>query len=59
MEPIIAAMNSALNFVYNNVLSIVMLLLLIAVGVFLTVKLGGFQFRRFGYIMKNTVGTVS
>ena len=58
MEPIIAAMNSALNFVYNNVLSIAMLVLLIAVGAFLTVRLGGFQFRRFGYIMKNTVGSL-
>ena len=58
MEPIIAALNSALNFVYSNVLSIVMLVLLIAVGFFLTVKLGGFQFRRFGYIMKNTIGSL-
>ena len=54
MEPILSALNSALNFIYNNVLSIAMLVLLIAVGFFLTVRLRGFQLRRFGYIMKNT-----
>lgn len=58
MEPILTALNSALNFVYNNVLSIAMLVLLIVVGFFLTVRLRGFQFRRFGYIAKNTVGSL-
>ena len=51
-------LTNALTFVYDNVLSITMLVLLIAVGLFLTVKLGGFQFRRFGYITKNTIGSL-
>ena len=56
MGAIIEAFNNGLTFVYDNILSIAMLLLLIAVGIFLTVRLRGFQFARFGYIMKNTVG---
>jgi Na+/alanine symporter len=35
-----------------------MLVLLIAVGLFLSIKLRGFQFVRFGYISKNTVGSL-
>ena len=58
MEDIVIALNSALNFVYNNVLSIAMLVLLIVVGLFLTIRLRGFQFRRFGYIAKNTIGSL-
>ena len=38
MDAILNAINSALGFVYDNILSIAMMLLLIAVGVFLTVK---------------------
>ena len=56
MGAIIEAFNNGLTFVYDNILRIAMLLLLIAVGIFLTVRLRGFQFARFGYIMKNTVG---
>ncbi|MBO5653368.1 MAG: sodium:alanine symporter family protein, partial [Clostridia bacterium] len=50
------AISGALNFAYSNILSIAMMVLLIAAGVFLTVKTGFFQFRRFGYVFKNTIG---
>ena len=43
---------------YNDVLSIAMMLLLVAVGIFLTVRGRFFQFRKFGTAMKNTIGTV-
>ena len=56
MEKALNAVNYALGFVYDNVLSIAMMLLLIAAGFFLTVKTGFFQFRRFGYVLRNTVG---
>lgn len=56
MEKIISALNGALDFVYSNILSIAMMLLLISAGVFLSVRTGFFQFRRFGTVMKNTVG---
>ncbi len=58
MQAIANALNSALNFIYDNVLSITMLVLLIAVGLFLTIRLRGFQFRRFGYISRNTAGNL-
>ena len=58
MDAFVKAFDTALNFIYDNVLSLAMLVLLIAVGLFLTVRLGGFQFRRFGYVMKNTVGSL-
>ena len=50
------ALINAFSFAYDNILSITMLLLLFVVGLFLTIRLRGFQFRRFGYIIKNTVG---
>ena len=58
MESIVNALNTALNFVYNNILSIAMMVLLIAVGLFLTIRLRGFQFTRFGYASKHTVGSL-
>lgn len=58
MKAFINALNSALNFVYSNILSIAMMVLLIAVGLFLTIRLRGFQFRRFGYVSKNTIGSL-
>lgn len=58
MEAIINAINSFLSFAYDNILSITMMVLLIAVGLFLSVKTGFLQFRRFGYATKNTVGTL-
>ena len=51
-------MEAILNFVYSNILSIVMMVMLIAVGAFLTIKTGAFQFRRFGYATKNTIGSL-
>ncbi len=54
----IAVLNNALGFAYDNVLSIAMLVLLIAAGIFLSAKTGFIQFRRFGYVMKNTVGSL-
>lgn len=56
MGYLIGALNGALDFAYNNILSIAMMALLIAAGIFLTVKTGFFQFRRFGYVLRNTVG---
>ena len=56
MGKIISALNTALDFAYSNILSIAMMLLLISAGIFLSVRTGFFQFRRFGSVMKNTVG---
>ena len=56
MENFINALNSALGFAYDNILSIAMMVLLIAAGIFLSIRTGFFQFRRFGYVMKNTIG---
>ncbi len=58
MEKVINAVNGALSFAYDNVLSIAMMAMLIAAGVFLSVKTRFIQFRRFGYVMKNTVGSL-
>ena len=58
MENVINAVNGALSFAYDNVLSIAMMVLLITAGIFLTVRTGFFQFRRFGYVMKNTIGSL-
>ncbi|MBQ8879532.1 MAG: sodium:alanine symporter family protein [Clostridia bacterium] len=52
------AINTALSFIYDNILSITMMVLLIATGVYLTVRTGFFQFRHFGYVMKSTVGSL-
>lgn len=51
-------MEAILNFIYSNILSILMMVMLIAVGVFLTVKTKALQFRRFGYANKNTIGSL-
>lgn len=56
MEKVIGALNNALGFAYDNILSIAMMVLLISAGIFLSVKTGFFQFRRFGCVLKNTVG---
>ena len=58
MTAIVNILNEALNFIYNNVLSIALMILLIAVGLFLTIKLRGFQFTRFGYVSKYTLGNM-
>ena len=41
MAAIMDAANAALGFVYDNILSIAMMVMLIAVGVFLTVRTFG------------------
>ena len=51
-------MEAVLNFIYSNILSILMMVLLIAVGAFITVRTRALQFRRFGYAMKNTIGSL-
>ena len=56
MEKIVEALNSFLGFAYDNILSIAMMVLLIATGVFLSVRTRFFQFRKFGYVLKNTAG---
>lgn len=56
MEKILDFLNGFLGFVYDNILSIAMMVLLIVVGVFLSIRTGFFQFRKFGYVLKNTVG---
>ncbi len=56
MEKILTVLNNFLSFAYDNILSITMIVLLIAAGLFLTIRTGFFQFRRFGYVLKNTVG---
>ena len=56
MGNMMAAAKSVIDFAYTNFLSIAMLLFLIAGGIFLTVKTRFFQFRRFGFAVKNTIG---
>ena len=56
MEKIVESLNSFLGFAYDNILSIAMMVLLIATGVFLSIRTGFFQFRKFGYVLKNTAG---
>ena len=58
MEKILEVLSRALSFIYDNILSITMMVMLIIVGIFLTVRTRGLQFRRFGYVMKNTVGSL-
>ena len=58
MDALLNALNTALVFIYDNILSIAMLVALFVVGLFLTARLRGFQFRRFGYVAKNTVGSL-
>ena len=58
MVAFIDGLNRVIGFVYDNILSIMMMLLLIAVGIFLSVRTRFFQFRRFGYVMKHTVGSL-
>ena len=43
------AISEVMSFIYNNILSISMMVLMIAAGIFLTVRTRFFQFRRFGY----------
>lgn len=58
MAAIMGALNTALGFAYDNILSIAMMVLMIAGGIYLSVKTRLFQFRKFGCVMKNTVGSL-
>lgn len=49
-------MEGIISYIYENILSVAMMVLLILVGIFMTVKMRGFQFRKFAYTCKNTVG---
>ena len=52
-------MISKINTAINDVVwGPIMLALIIATGLFLTIKTGFLQFSKFGYIMKNTIGSV-
>lgn len=51
----VAEINSAINGV---VWGIPMLVLIVGTGIFLTCKMGFFQFKHFGYALKNTIGKV-
>ena len=51
-------MKEILEFAYSNILSILMMVLLIVVGAFLTVRTKALQFTRFGYATKNTIGSL-
>ncbi len=55
MLDIITSINSAVN---NFVWGPIMLLLLVGSGVYLSIRTGFVQVRWFGYIMKNTVGSL-
>ncbi len=58
MGAFLDALSVALGFIYDNILSIAMMVMLIMVGAFLTVRTRGLQFRRFGYVMKSTAGSL-
>lgn len=58
MKNIITMLNDGLSFAYDNILSVAMLILLISAGLFLTIRTRFFQFRRFGYVLKNTIGSL-
>ena len=58
MDSVIAWIERANAAVNSVVWGVPMLVLLIATGVYLTVGTGFFQVRRFGYVMKNTLGSV-
>ena len=58
MKNMIDILNAALSFLNDNILSVAMMVLLILTGSFLSVKTKFFQFRRFGYVLKNTIGSL-
>ncbi len=58
MAAIMKAFNTALGFINDNVLGIAMMVLMIAGGVYLSVRTRFFQFRKFGTVMKSTLGSL-
>ena len=55
LSAILSYVNHVIKTVDGIVWGPVMLVLLIGTGIFLTVRTGCFQFRRFGYMLKNTI----
>ena len=51
-------MDIVLAYINENILGIAMMIALIAVGIFVTYRLRVMQFTKFGYTMKNTVGSL-
>ena len=45
-----------LDFISANITGIIMMVVLIGAGIFLTVRTRALQFRRFGFAFKSTVG---
>ena len=58
MEKFLEVVNSVNKAVYNVVWGPIMLILLISTGVYLTIRTGCIQFTRFGYIWRNTIGSL-
>ena len=56
MEGIYQTIASVNSWINGIVWGIPALVLLMGAGIFLTILLKGFQFRKFGYAMKNTIG---
>lgn len=56
MEQAMNSVNNAFAFLYDNILSIAMIILIISAGIFLSIRTGFFQFTRFKYVLKNTIG---
>lgn len=56
MEQILTTINSIFSFTYDNVLSLAMIVLILAAGIFLSVRNRFFQFTRFFHVIKNTIG---
>ena len=56
MEQVINSTNNIFAFAYDNVLRIVLIILIISAGIFLSVRTSFFQFTHFRYILKNTIG---
>ena len=50
------ALTKTIGFLYDNILSIAVMIVLALAGIFMTVKMRGFQFTRLGYTYKNTLG---
>ncbi len=58
MERVIQAVADANAVVKDFIWGPVMLVLLVGTGVYFTVRTGFLQFRKFGYIIKHTLGTL-
>ncbi len=58
MDAIFKAIETANSAVNNIVWGVPMLILLVGAGIWLTVRTKFFQFRKFGYAMKNTIGKI-